>query len=74
MENATTSGMVNAASTELIAVKVMFNATSPPARWLNKFAVAPPGDATSSIMPTASTPRSPNANTKPRQIAGNTSI
>lgn len=66
----TTSGSVNTASTELIAVSVMLSATSPPARWLKRFADVPPGDATSSIMPTASTPLSPNASTSPRQIAG----
>ncbi len=52
----TTTGSANAASSELIAVSVMFSATSPPARWLSRFAVTPPGAATSSIMPTASAP------------------
>ena len=37
----------------LIAVSDMFIATLPPKRWLNKLADTPPGEAASSISPTA---------------------
>ena len=40
---------VTTAITEFTAVKVMLRATSPLARWLNRFAVVPPGAAASSI-------------------------
>ena len=46
-----TSGRVNSAITELIAVSVMFSATSPRNRWLNRLALVPPGEAASSSMP-----------------------
>ena len=68
----TITGSVNADSRELIAVSVMFSATSPPARWLSRFAVMPPGAATSSIMPTASAPWRSNARTRPKQTTGST--
>ncbi len=37
-----------------MAVSVMFSATSPWARWLKMLAIAPPGEAASSMKPTAS--------------------
>ncbi len=51
----TISGNVSTDSTELIAVSVMFSAMSPRNRWLYRLAVVPPGEAASSIIPTAST-------------------
>ena len=47
-------GMVSTAITEFTAVRVMFSATSPWARWLYRLALVPPGEAASSISPTAS--------------------
>src|SRR5690606_16012406 len=54
------NGKENRVRTLLIAVRVMFSATSPLARWLNKLAVGPPGDAANNIRPTASSGESPN--------------
>jgi hypothetical protein len=48
------SGTVTTAQMLEIAVMVTESATSPRARCVNMFAVAPPGDAPSSTMPTAS--------------------
>ena len=70
----TTIGSVTTASTELIAVSVMLSATCPPNRWLYRLAVVPPGEAASSIMPTASSGGRSNASTSPKQTAGSSSI
>ncbi|MNP22763.1 hypothetical protein D3C76_1154470 [compost metagenome] len=59
----TSNGMVKIAINELTAVSVMFNATSPWARWLNRLAVVPPGEAASSISPTA------RADSRPKPLA-----
>ena len=66
------SGIVNAASTELIAVSVTLSATSPRNRWLNRFAVVPPGDAASSMTPTASSGSRSKALTRPKATTGST--
>ena len=55
-----TSGSQTSESTLLMAVSVMFSATSPRARWLKMFAIAPPGEAASSIRPSAKTGGSEN--------------
>ncbi|GAB3324410.1 hypothetical protein GCM10027451_48740 [Geodermatophilus aquaeductus] len=68
-----TSGSVTTASSELTAVRETLSATSPRKRWLNRFAVVPPGEAASSSMPTASTGSRPTAITSPKQSAGSTS-
>src|ERR1041384_2546113 len=65
-----TSGRVTTASTEFTAVSVMLSATSPRNTWLNRFAVVPPGEAASSIMPTASSGGRSNRSTKPKQTTG----
>ncbi|MNQ77395.1 hypothetical protein D3C85_922600 [compost metagenome] len=69
----TTNGMVRIAMTELTAVKVTFRATSPWARWLYKLAVVPPGEAASSIKPTARAGARPNPLVIRKQISGSTS-
>ncbi|SLB11834.1 Uncharacterised protein [Mycobacteroides abscessus subsp. abscessus] len=58
------------AITELTAVSVTLRATSPRNRWLNRFAVVPPGDAARSIMPTASSGSRSNNVTNPKAAAG----
>ena len=47
------SGRLTMDSRVLMAVSEMFIATLPPNRWLNRLADTPPGDAASSISPTA---------------------
>ena len=64
------SGRVNSAISELIAVRVMFRATSPWKRWLNRFALVPPGEAASSSMPIPSSAGRSSSTTRPKQIAG----
>ena len=64
------SGSVNSAITELIAVRVMFSATSPWNRWLKRFALVPPGEAASSSMPMPSSGGRSKSTTRPKQIAG----
>ena len=64
------SGSVTTAMTELTAVSVTLSATSPWNRWLNRFAVVPPGDAASSIRPTASSGGRSNSLTSPKQTSG----
>ena len=54
MAKLTIKGNVNKVSTLFTAVKEMFKATSPLAKWLYKLAVAPPGDADNNNKPTAS--------------------
>ncbi len=71
-ERFTTIGSVTTISTELIAVSVTFSATFPPNRWLNRLAVGPPGDAATTIRPTASSGGSRKAITSPKQAAGST--
>jgi hypothetical protein len=66
----TINGRVKSANTLLTAVKVMFKATSPLKRWLYRFAVGPPGEAASSIKPTANSGDKPKNSVKPKQIAG----
>ena len=56
--------------TELIAVRLMFSATSPRNRWLYRLAVVPPGEAASSIIPTASTGGRLNSITSPKHTSG----
>ncbi len=67
------TGIVTAASTELIAVSVMLSATSPRKRWLNRLAVVPPGEAASSITPTASSGSRSKVTTRPKAMTGRTS-
>ena len=55
------SGMVTMDSSVLMAVSEMFIATLPPNRWLNRLADTPPGEAASSIRPTAYTRRQAEA-------------
>ena len=64
------SGRVTIAITEFTAVRVTLSATSPRKRWLNRFAVVPPGEAASSIIPTASSGGRSNSLTSPKQTAG----
>lgn len=73
-ERFTTIGRAITASTELIAVSVTSSATFPPNRWLNRLAVGPPGDAATSSIPTAGSGGSPKASTRPKQIAGSSTI
>ena len=47
------SGRLTMDNTVLMAVSEMFIATLPPKRWLNRLADTPPGEAASSISPTA---------------------
>ena len=47
------SGKLMIDSTVLMAVSEMFIATLPPNKWLNRLADTPPGEAASSISPTA---------------------
>ena len=56
--------------TELTAVSVTLSATSPRNRWLNRFALVPPGDAASSIIPTASSGGRSKSLTSPKQTSG----
>jgi hypothetical protein len=72
IDNPTTIGNVTTASTELIAVRVTFNATSPRARWLKRFAMVPPGEATRIIIPTANTGGTPASSTIPKHNNGRT--
>ena len=51
-------------------MSVTLSATSPRKRWLNRFALVPPGDAASSNIPTASSGGRSNSLTSPKQIAG----
>jgi hypothetical protein len=67
-------GSVKIANTEFTAVSVIFRATFPFDKWLNKFAVAPPGDAARSISPTASSAFNPNDKAMPKHIKGKSSI
>ena len=64
------SGSVTIAMTELTAVRVTLRATSPRNRWLNRFALVPPGDAASSISPTASSGGRSKSLTSPKQTTG----
>jgi hypothetical protein len=65
-----TSGSVKSAMTELIAVSVMFSATSPRNRWLNRLALVPPGEAASSIIPMPSSGGRSKSTTRPKHTAG----
>ncbi len=67
------SGIVKAARTELIAVRLTLRATSPWKRWLNRLAVVPPGEAASSITPTARSGSRSKATTRPNAMTGSTS-
>ena len=67
-------GSVTSESTLFTAVSVMLRATSPRARWLNRFAVAPPGEAASSMSPTASSGGSENPSAMNRHTNGRISI
>jgi hypothetical protein len=51
-------------------VSVMLRATSPCARWLKRLAVAPPGEAASSISPTASSGERPKLWAMAKHAAG----
>ena len=64
------NGSVNSAIIELTAVRVMFSATSPRKRWLNRFAVVPPGEAASSIIPMPRSGGRSKSTTRPKQTAG----
>ncbi|MNT52655.1 hypothetical protein D3C72_1896890 [compost metagenome] len=59
------SGKLTMESSVLMAVSEMFIATLPPNRWLNKLADTPPGDAASSISPTAYSGGTPSNTIRP---------
>jgi hypothetical protein len=65
------SGSVNSATIELIAVRVTLSATSPRNRCEYRFAVVPPGEAASRIMPTARIGGNWKSTTSPKHSAGN---
>ena len=59
--------------TELTAVSDTLRATSPRNRWLNRLALVPPGEAASSIMPTASSGGRSKTITRPKHTSGSRS-
>ena len=68
------TGSVTRASTLLMAVSVMFSATSPRARCENRFAVTPPGEAASSTRPRPSSGGSPKPTARPKATGGSSTV
>jgi hypothetical protein len=64
------SGSVPIAIRVLTAVRLMLRATSPRNRWLKRFAVVPPGDAASSIIPMPSSGGRSKSTTSPKHTSG----